>query len=121
MPNTTIAIAPEDRTIAALTHLSGLSGYILPFGGILVPIVIWAVRKDSPVISSLAKQAIILNVIVFVLFGASALLMLTVILIPLVFIFWAVLVVGAVVLPIIGALQANQGQYYRYPVVGVVP
>jgi uncharacterized Tic20 family protein len=34
------AIPPEERTMAALTHLSGLSGYIIPLGGAIVPIII---------------------------------------------------------------------------------
>ena len=66
MPNVTIS--PEERTLAALTHLSGLSGYIIPFGGVIVPIIIWMVKSESRVISSIAKQAILLNVIVFLLF-----------------------------------------------------
>ena len=44
---TVIPIAPEDRTMAALTHLSGLSGYIIPFGGVLVPIIIWMMKKGD--------------------------------------------------------------------------
>ena len=44
MEHAVVTIAPEERTLAALTHLSGLSGYIVPLGGVLVPIIIWAVR-----------------------------------------------------------------------------
>jgi uncharacterized Tic20 family protein len=113
------AIAPEDRTLAALTHLSGLSGYIIPLGGVIVPIIIWAVRKDSPVISTVAKQAIWLNVAVFLLFFVGLALFVTVILIPLVVAFWGVLGIAAIALPIVGAIKANQGTYYRYPVVGL--
>jgi uncharacterized Tic20 family protein len=113
------AIVPEDRTLAALTHLSGLSGYIVPLGGIVVPIIIWAVRKDSAVISTIAKQAIWLNVAVFLLFFAGLAMFLTLVLIPVAVIGWAVLGVAAVALPIIGAIKANQGTYYKYPVVGL--
>lgn len=116
-----IAIAPEDRTLAALTHLSGLSGYIVPFGGILVPILIWATKKDTPVIASIAKQAILLNLIVFLLVCAGVVLFLTVILIPVVILGWVALGLAAIALPIIGAIRANDGQYYKYPVVGVAP
>lgn len=116
-----IAIAPEDRTLAALTHLSGLSGYILPLGGILVPIVIWATRKDSPIIAGIAKQAILLNLIVFLLACAGVVLFFTVILIPAVIIGWVVIGLAAVALPIIGAIRASEGTYYRYPVVGITP
>lgn len=116
-----IAIAPEDRTLAALTHLSGLSGYIVPLGGIIVPILIWMTKKDSPVISSIAKQAILLNVTVFLLICAGVVLFFTVILIPVVILAWVALALAAVALPIIGALRANEGSYYRYPMIGVTP
>ena len=112
------AIATEERTLAALTHLSGLAGYIIPLGGVIVPIIIWVVKSDSPIISKIAKQAILLNAAVFVLGLAAAVLLLTVILIPLVFAFWAVLGLVAIVLPIVGAVKANDGVYYRYPVIG---
>ncbi len=47
--------------------------------------------------------------------------MLTIILIPAVLLFWLVLGAVAVVLPIVGAVKASQGEYYRYPVVGLPP
>lgn len=113
-------IPVADRTVAALTHLSGLAGYVIPLGGAIVPAVIWMMHKDSnPIISTIAKQALWLNFMFYVMFAAAAVLMITVILIPLVFAFWAVIGVAAVVLPIIGAIKANQGAYYKYPVVGL--
>ena len=118
---TLIPIAPEDRTMAALTHLSGLAGYIIPFGGVLVPIVIWMVKKDVPLISAIARQAVLLNVGVFVAFLLSAILWITLILIPFVIVFWCVLGIAAVVLPLMGAFKASDGVYYRYPVVGSNP
>ena len=121
MNSPSLAIAPEDRTLASLTHLSGLSGYVIPLGGIMVPIIIWAVKSDSKVISSIAKQAILLNVVVFLLIACSAILWITLVLIPLVIMFWVLLAIAAVALPIIGAIKAWDGTYYRYPVVGVTP
>ena len=114
-------IAPEERTLAALTHLSGLAGYLIPFGGVLVPIIIWVVRSDSKVISGIAKQALFLNVVVFVLLAGTALLWLTVLLIPAVICFWVLLGLAAMALPIVGAIKALDGAYYRYPVVGIGP
>jgi uncharacterized Tic20 family protein len=114
-------ISQEDRTLAALTHLSGLSGYVVPLGGILVPIIIWAVKKDSEMIATIAKQAIVLNVAVFLLVAVTAVLWITIILIPVVLLFWCALAVVALALPIVGAVKANQGEYYRYPMVGLSP
>ena len=87
----------------------------------IVPIVIWITKKDSPIISSIAKQALLLNLAAFAIGAAAAVLLLTVILIPLVFLIWAALVVAAVALPIVGAIKASDGRYYRYPVVGITP
>ena len=121
MEPTATTIAPEERTLAALTHLSGLAGYVIPLGGVLVPIIIWAVKSDSKVISSIAKQALILNVAVFALIACTALLWLTILLIPAVICFWVLLGLAAIALPIVGAIKAFEGTYYRYPVVGVTP
>jgi uncharacterized Tic20 family protein len=115
------AIAPEERGMAVIAHLSGLAGYVIPCGGVLVPIIILMVKTDSKVISSIAKQALILNVAVFVLAAATAILWITVILIPLVILFWILLGLTAIALPIVGAVKASDGTYYRYPVIGVWP
>jgi uncharacterized Tic20 family protein len=118
---TVIPIAPEDRTMAALTHLSGLAGYLVPLGGVVVPIIIWMVKKDVPLIAAIARQAVILNVAVFLAICMSAILWITLILIPAVILFWCVLGLAAIALPIMGAVKANDGVYYKYPVVGANP
>ena len=119
-PNVTIQ--QQDRTLAMLTHLSGWSGYIIPFGGVLVPIIIWLVKKDeSPTIAAIARQAILLNVVVFVLFWVGVVLFFTIILMPAAILGWCVLGIAGIALPVIGAIKANDGFYYRYPVVGSNP
>ena len=116
-----IAIAPEQRGMAAITHLSGLAGYLIPLGGVVVPIVIWVVKSDDRVISAVAKQALLLNVIVFLLAGALVLPFLTILLIPVAVLGWIVLAFIAVTLPIVGAVKASGGEYFRYPLIGTTP
>ena len=115
------AIPAEERGLAVAAHLSGLAGYIIPLGGIIVPIIIWMVKSDSPIISTIAKQALLLNVVVFLTFCALLMLWITIILIPLVIVAWIVLGFVALALPIVGAVKAADGNYYRYPVVGTGP
>jgi len=112
-------IPQDQRTLAALTHLSGLAGYVIPLGGAIVPIVIWMVKSDSPLISTIAKQALWLNILGFLGGGALVLMGITVILIPVALILGAILFLGLLVLPIVGAVKAWDGHYYRYPVVGL--
>ena len=117
----TIGIAAEDRTLAMLTHLSGLAGYIVPLGGIIVPIVIWMTKSDNKTIAAIAKQAILLNIVAFITILALIALMLTVILIPVSILGFIVVGLAALVLPIVGAVKASDGEYYSYPVVGTQP
>lgn len=117
----TTTIAPEEQGLAVATHLSGLAGYIVPFGGIIVPIIIWLVKSDSPVISAIARQALILNLAVFLMLCLGFMFFVTVILIPLAIVLWLMDGLVALALPIVGAIKASQGQYYRYPLVGSIP
>ena len=44
----TQTIPAEERGLAVAAHLSGLAGYIIPLGGVIVPIIIWPrMRKAS--------------------------------------------------------------------------
>lgn len=115
----TTIIGPEERGLAAVAHLSGLAGYIIPLGGILVPIIIWIVKNDSRTISTIAKQALLLNVIVWILGIMLIIPFITVILIPVAIVGWFGLGLVAIVLPIVGAVKASDGVYYRYPLVGL--
>jgi len=115
----TTIIGPEERGLAVAAHLSGLAGYIVPLGGLLVPVIIWAVKSDSRAISTIAKQALLLNVIVWILGILLVLPFITVILMPIAVLGWLALGLVAIVLPIIGAIKASEGIYYRYPVVGL--
>ena len=116
-----LPIAPEERTLAALAHLSGLAGYLIPLGGVLVPVILLLTKKDSPVVSSIAKQALVLNLVVYGALAVSAVLLLTILLIPAVLLFWVLLFFAAVALPIVGAIKAQDGTYFRYPFVGISP
>ncbi len=121
IPSPVVPIAPEERTLAACAHLSGLAGYLIPLGGLLVPLILWLTKKDSPVVSSIAKQALFLNLAVFAALVLTAGLLLTIVLIPAVLLFWVLLMLAAVALPIAGAIRAWDGVYFRYPFVGVSP
>lgn len=49
----------NDKTLAALTHLSTLSQYFIPFGNFIFPIIIWSSKKDkSEFIDYNGKQVI---------------------------------------------------------------
>ena len=83
-----------------------------------MPIVIWVVKSESRVISRIAKQAILLNVVVFALSLAFFALALTIILFPVSVLGWIVIGIAALALPIVGAIKSAEGILYRYPLIG---
>jgi hypothetical protein len=114
-------IPAEFRGMAVLAHLSGLAGYVIPLGGIVVPILVVMLNKDRAVIRSLARQALYLNLAVFFCAIVALMLAATVVLIPLAVAMGCVTGCVAIALPIIGAIRAAEGIYFRYPIIGATP
>lgn len=114
-------INEEQRTWAMMAHLSGYAGYLIPLGGIIVPIVIMYAKSESPVVSTIAKQAVLLNIAGFVGGLICLLLALTILLIPLAWLLGIVISVSVITLPAVGAIKAHDGFYFRYPIVGQYP
>ena len=116
----------EDRTLAMLTHLSGI---IL---GFIVPLVIWLVNKDkSEFASAHAREAVNFNLSMFlyalaagvigiVLVGATVLTLGigALITIPAGIVLLCVIAAIAVmwlVCSVLAAIRAWNGEHYRYP------
>lgn len=105
-------IPQAERTQAMLTHLSALSGFIIPFGNIVGPLVFWLINKDKmPFVDDQGKEALNFQITMAIASIISAVLILVIIGFVLIF---AVMIVS-VVFTIIATLKANNGEYYRYP------
>lgn len=102
----------ETRQWATILHLSLLSGLLIPLGGLIVPIVIYLLKKDD--LPGLVPHGhVVFNwVISFVIYAfICGLLML----IGIGFILIWVLGLLGLVFPIIGAIKANDGEVWQYP------
>ncbi len=108
---------PEDleargREWAMFLHLSQLLGFLLPFGGVIAPLLIWQVKKDElPDIDDHGRVVMNWALSVLIYFVGAVVLAFVLIGIPLLL----VLAVLAVVFPIIGGIKANEGELWRYP------
>ncbi len=102
-----------DNQLLVITHLSQLLTYFTGFGGLIVPLIIWATQKDQ-VESMDANGKSILN------FQLSILIY-TIISIPLIIVFGlgilTLILIGilAFVMPIINAIKAGNGELPSYP------
>jgi len=100
------------RQWALFLHLSLLAGFIVPLAGLVVPIVIWQVKKiELPELDAHGKIVVNWMLSLLIYAAISALLVLVVIGIPLLI---AVGILG-VIFPIVGGLKASSGEIWRYP------
>lgn len=103
---------PESRMWAMLAHLSAFSGFVIPFGNIIGPLVIWLVKRDEmSFVNDQAKEALNFNISMTIYMMVSMVLAFVLIGIPLLI----VLGIAWLVLVILAAVKANEGMAYRYP------
>lgn len=95
-----------------LMHLSQLLNFIIPFGGLIMPIIMWATQKEL-------DKSIDLNGRIILNWMLSAFLyMLICLLLSIVGIGVFVMValgIASLVFVIIGAIKANKGEAWPYP------
>ena len=107
-----IVTDPNERQWGMFGHLSALSGFIVPFGNLIGPLIIWQMKKDQhPFAADQAKEALNFNIsitILAVISGALICVFVGIILLPLVAVF-------GLVMTIIAGIAANKGEWYRYP------
>lgn len=100
------------RVWAMVLHLSVFAGYCAPLAGLVVPIVIWQIKKSEfPEIDAHGK--VVCNFLIsYLIYGAvSTLLVFFIIGIPMLL----ALAVAGIALPIIGGIKANNGELWPYP------
>lgn len=112
----------QERQMGLFLHLSPLLGLFVPAAGIVVPIILWQTQKDKMppldrhgrmvvnwMISSFiyVVASIPLMILSFVMLGAPFFIFFI--------LFWLAFVVVSIAFPIIGAVKANDGELWEYP------
>jgi len=97
---------------AMFIHFSILAGWIVPIGGLIVPIILWQLKKDE-LPGTVAHAHVVLNWIVSSLVYAMICFILTFIVIG-IFGFIA-LGLATVIFAIVGGIKANEGELWEYP------
>jgi uncharacterized protein len=102
----------QTRLWAMFLHLSQLTSFVVPLAGLIVPIIIWQIKKtELPGIDIHGK--IVANwIISAILYSVACILLMFVFVgLPLL----GILVVLTIVFPIIGGIKANNGEAWKYP------
>jgi uncharacterized Tic20 family protein len=117
-PTITPGNESQARTWNMLCHLSALAGYIIPFGNILGPLLVWQVKKNEfPSVNEHGKAALNfqLTVLIALVAGGAAAFLLSFVCIG--FLFIPVVIAIALcglIFAIIAGIKANNGEAYRY-------
>ncbi|WP_426430205.1 DUF4870 domain-containing protein [Winogradskyella sp. HB-48] len=102
-----------DNQLLVVTHLSQMLTYITGFGGLIVPLILWATQKDRVDGMDAHGKAIVnfqLSIIVYCLIS-----------VPLILLFGLgillLILIGILsfVMPIINAIKASNGELPSYP------
>jgi len=102
----------EERQWAMLSHLGTFSACLIPFGNIIVPLIIWQVKKgESSFTVEHSKESLNFQISLMLYCIAASLLILIII----GFFLFIGLFIFNIVVVIIAGLKANEGEYYKYP------
>jgi uncharacterized Tic20 family protein len=102
----------DEKTFAMFCHLSALAGFIIPFGNIIGPLILWQMKKaESAFIDDQGKEALNFQITI----GIAALICFALLLVIIGAFLLPVVGLVALIFTIIGAIKANEGVTYRYP------
>lgn len=103
----------QARTWAMIVHLSSLSGWLIPIPlmNVIAPVIVWQMKKDMPFVNDQGKETVNFQITIAIMVVVSVLLMLVLI----GFVLIGLVILFSIVMTIIAAIKANDGEPYRYP------
>lgn len=106
-------VSKEEQNWAMVCHLSALAGFLIPFGNIFGPLIVWLMKRgEMPLVDRQGKEALNFQITVGIAIAICIPLMFVLIGIPLMFIIG----IGALILTIMAAVKVSNGDFdYRYP------
>jgi uncharacterized protein len=105
-------LSKDERLWGMLCHLTAFSGYLIPFGSVLGPLVVWMIKKDEiPFVDDQGKESLNFQLTMLIAVIVSVVLMFVLI----GFVLLGVLIIFQIIVIIMAAIKANDGVKYRYP------
>ena len=102
----------QTKQWAMFVHFSVLAGFVVPFAGLIVPIILWQIKKDELPEIDVHGKIVVNWLISAIIYGAVGMLLTFILIgIPLLFALAAL----CIVFPVIGGIKANNGEVWKYP------
>jgi uncharacterized Tic20 family protein len=112
-PNPVAGVPTQDeRTWGMLAHLTAFSGFLIPLGSVIAPLIVWLVKRDqSEFVADQGKEALNFNISVLlagVVCGVLVWIFIGILLGVALFFYW-------LAMTIVAGIKASEGIRYRYP------
>lgn len=102
----------ETRQWAMFIHFSILAGWVVPLAGLVVPILLWQLKKDE--LPGIVPHAhVVMNWILTSLVYGMICFVLTFILVGI--LGFIALAIATIIFSILGGIKANEGEVWEYP------
>jgi hypothetical protein len=102
----------DERMWGMFCHLSALSGFIIPFGNVIGPLIIYSMKKDEyAFVADQGKESLNFQISMLIYLIISGIAVLLVVGIFMLIIFGLL----SLILTVVASVRANDGEYYRYP------
>jgi uncharacterized Tic20 family protein len=102
----------DERTWGMLAHLAAFTGFIVPFGNLIGPLLVWLLKREQlAFVADQGKEALNFNITVLIAAAICGVL---------VFVFIGILLgvalfIAWLTLTIVAGIKASEGIRYRYP------
>lgn len=104
----------DEQLWGLILHLSAFAGFLIPFGNLIGPLIVWQVKKDeSRFLDAVGREALNFHIAITTYAFVSALLIMVFIGLVLL----GVVLIGMIVLTVIAAVKASDGECYRFPMI----
>lgn len=102
----------DARTFGMLAHLAAFSGFVIPFGHLLGPLLVWLIkREEHPFVDDQGRESFNFQLSMSLYYVIGVVLLLVLI----GFLVLPALVLFSIVVTMMGAIRANAGERFRYP------
>lgn len=102
----------DERMWGMICHLSALAGFVIPFGNIIGPLIVYSMKKDEySFVADQGKESLNfqISVLIYLLISLVTIVLLVGIM------FLIIIPLISLILTVVASVRANDGEYYRYP------
>lgn len=106
------SISSDERQMAMFCHLASLAGYVVPFGNIFGPLVLWLMKRETmPFVNGEGRESVNFQISMTIYMLVAAILCFFCIGVPILI----GLMIFDIVVVVLACVESSKGSAYKYP------